>query len=156
MKANGETTSSVGTECRHLPQGGRLSPSVCAQAHSQPPHQRGPRGRGYRKVKYAQSMAEKPTAAQVRAAEERMRQHLIAECDRAGYPVRGFLDTTVRQAGATSSAAARHLSQRGRLSPSVKADGFDSSLVRGSRGVTREGRQGRWIITVTALIEHVV
>lgn len=69
-----------------------------------------------RKVSYAQSMAEKPTAAQVRAAEERMRQHLIAECDKAGYPVRGFLDTTVRQVG----------------------------------------RGGRWIITVTALIGHVV
>ena len=133
-----------------------FSPSVKADGFDSPLVRGGRGRRGCRKVKYAQSMAEKPTAAQVRAAEERMRQHLIAECDRAGYPVRGFLDTTVRQVGATSSAAARHLSQRGRLSPSVKADGFDSSLVRGSRGVTREGRQGRWIITVTALIEHVV
>ena len=111
-----------------------VSPSVCAQAHSQPPHQRGPRGRGYRKVAYAQSMAEKPTAAQARAAEERMRQHLIAECDKAGYPVRGFLDTTVRQVG--------------RRGNSLSVCCTDSSPIRRS--------QGRWIITVTALIGHVV
>ena len=99
-----------------------------------------------RKVSYAQSMAEKPTAAQVRAAEERMRQHLIAECDKAGYPVRGFLDTTVRKVGATSSAAARHLPQRGRHALSVT---YGDSSPNG-------GAKGRWIITVTALIGHVV
>ena len=90
-----------------------------------------------RTVKYAQSMAEKPTAAQVRAAEERMRQHLIAECDRAGYPVRGFLDTTVRQVG-----------RRGGRGSLPQSPNGDSSPIRRS--------QGRWIITVTALIEHVV
>ena len=86
-----------------------------------------------RKVSYAQSMAEKPTAAQVRAAEERMRQHLIAECDKAGYPVRGFLDTTVRQVGRGGrphpTACGSHLPQRGRPHPPLrgtfpKGEGF--------------------------------
>lgn len=55
--------------------------------------------RSYRSVRYARSMPEQPTAAQVRTAELQMRQHLIAACDQAGYPVRGFLDTTVRRTG---------------------------------------------------------
>lgn len=58
-----------------------------------------------RKVKYAQSMAEKPTLEQARAAAERMRQHLIAVCGRAGYPVRTFRDITVRRVGGTMKAA---------------------------------------------------
>ena len=90
-----------------------------------------------RTVKYARSMAEKPTAAQVREAEMRMRQYLIAECDRAGYPVRGFLDTTVRQVG-----------RRGGRGSLPQSPNGDSSPIRRS--------QGRWIITVTALIEHAV